>query len=416
MARSPALPGLSVADAHGNFAVSAVVTAPSPATSGTTLTVNAGEGALFPATPFNAVAMPGWMPPSSMPGFREVVRVTGISTDSLTIVRAQEGSAACSIASGWIIDASTPTAKAFTDLETCIATGWTPDANAWTVHVPPTQASMTTVVAASTVGHSGLTFANGDAVIASGFVLTIALVTLNGALLYIVNQTSTTVQLSLTPGGSAIAFAGSADTTAVTLTGWNQFTVPVDASGYLAPGTKISWNDATNTPGYGVVAQAVNNSGTTTVTPIYNSDYPMANHAFTAPRYSYASVPQAFPAAFNWTPTLVGWGGSPPTTAMYRWSADGRRITLFIRQGTATTSTGTTHTASLPVGAALAAAVTNGQWANTCRAIDATTTIGTGWLLISSSTTSVSLAGLIATISNTASGTSSVTGQITYEF
>ena len=35
-------------DAHKNFAYSTIATAPTPATSGTTLVVQAGEGALFP--------------------------------------------------------------------------------------------------------------------------------------------------------------------------------------------------------------------------------------------------------------------------------------------------------------------------------------------------------------------------------
>ena len=102
-------------DAHKNLAVSAVVTAPTPATSGTTLTVTAGEGARFPAPPFNATVWPVNAMPTPLTG--EVIRVTARTTDSLTITRAQEGSTARAIGSGDLI-AATITAKTLTDLET----------------------------------------------------------------------------------------------------------------------------------------------------------------------------------------------------------------------------------------------------------------------------------------------------------
>ncbi|HMJ83691.1 MAG TPA: hypothetical protein VK504_11015 [Vicinamibacterales bacterium] len=58
----------------------------------TSLSVASGDGARFPTPPFNA---PLWNAtdypnPSNDPD-REIVRVTGISTDTFTIVRAQEG-------------------------------------------------------------------------------------------------------------------------------------------------------------------------------------------------------------------------------------------------------------------------------------------------------------------------------------
>lgn len=104
-------------DDRKNFAYSTVATAPSPATSGTSLVVASGEGALFPSTPFNAVAWPaGTLPLASN---AEVVRVTARSTDTLTITRAQEGSSAKSIAVGWQIGANV-TDKTFDDLETVL--------------------------------------------------------------------------------------------------------------------------------------------------------------------------------------------------------------------------------------------------------------------------------------------------------
>lgn len=72
-------------DAHANFDYSLVATAPSPATSGTSLIVTTGTGALFPTPPFNLVVWPSGAQPISTNA--EIVRVTGVSTDTFTIVR-----------------------------------------------------------------------------------------------------------------------------------------------------------------------------------------------------------------------------------------------------------------------------------------------------------------------------------------
>lgn len=102
-------------DAHKNFAISAVASAPSPASSGTSLTVTAGHGSRFSATPFQAVVCPAGTQPD--PTNAEVVRVTAITTDTFTIIRAQEGSSARSITVGdQIFEAIT--IKTIEDLET----------------------------------------------------------------------------------------------------------------------------------------------------------------------------------------------------------------------------------------------------------------------------------------------------------
>ncbi|MGE3840038.1 MAG: hypothetical protein AB7I50_00480 [Vicinamibacterales bacterium] len=105
-------------DAHKNMASSTVATAPSPADSGTSLVVAAGEGARFPAVPFNATVKP--INASPTPANSEIVRVTNISTDTLTIVRAQEtgagGPSARTILVGDQI-AATITVKTITDIE-----------------------------------------------------------------------------------------------------------------------------------------------------------------------------------------------------------------------------------------------------------------------------------------------------------
>lgn len=102
-------------DAHKNFAYSTVLTAPSPAASGTSLVLAAGGGALMPAVPFNAVV---WAL-ASLPlvTTAEVVRVANIAGDTLTIVRQQEGSSARTIVVGDQFAAAI-TVKTLTDVET----------------------------------------------------------------------------------------------------------------------------------------------------------------------------------------------------------------------------------------------------------------------------------------------------------
>lgn len=68
-----------------DLATSKVVTAPSPATSGTTLTVTTGHGVRFPLPPFMAICHPdGQLPEEDN---AEAVRVTAVSGDTLTIER-----------------------------------------------------------------------------------------------------------------------------------------------------------------------------------------------------------------------------------------------------------------------------------------------------------------------------------------
>lgn len=101
-------------DGHKNFSYSLVATAPSPASSGTSLIVTTGQGALFPSTPFNATIWPTGVQPISTNA--EIVTVTNISGDTLTIIRAQEGTAARTVVVGDQI-AATVTAKTLTDVE-----------------------------------------------------------------------------------------------------------------------------------------------------------------------------------------------------------------------------------------------------------------------------------------------------------
>lgn len=88
-----------MADAHKNFAISTIATAPVPPASGTSLAVAAGEGSLFPATPFNAVVWPAGVSPTAANA--EVIRVTTVATDTFSAVtRTQQGSSARTILVG----------------------------------------------------------------------------------------------------------------------------------------------------------------------------------------------------------------------------------------------------------------------------------------------------------------------------
>src|SRR5262245_723299 len=102
-------------DAHKNFAISSVAVAPSPPTSGPSLTVLTGEATRYPTVPFNAtVSPPGLLP---LPTNAEIVRVTAIAGDVLTMTRTQEGSTARAIQVGDLVVAAI-TAKTVQDLET----------------------------------------------------------------------------------------------------------------------------------------------------------------------------------------------------------------------------------------------------------------------------------------------------------
>jgi hypothetical protein len=100
-------------DTHKNLAISAVATAPSPATSGTSLTVTSGQGGRFSAG-MNATICPAGTTPD--PSNSEIVRITAVSTDTLTITRAQESSTARTVVIGDVIFAG-PSVKSLTDIE-----------------------------------------------------------------------------------------------------------------------------------------------------------------------------------------------------------------------------------------------------------------------------------------------------------
>lgn len=87
-----------------NLALGTVLTAPSPATSGTTLVLNSGEGARFPQPSSDGEFFITLFPAGENPDLSnaEIVRVTARSSDTFTIVRAQKGSSAMSVTTDWL--------------------------------------------------------------------------------------------------------------------------------------------------------------------------------------------------------------------------------------------------------------------------------------------------------------------------
>lgn len=104
-------------DAFGNFIISTVATAPDPASSGTTLSINSADSTLFievtGTTDVDAVVWPSGVEPRR--DNAEIIRLTLISDGDYTIARAQQGTLAKNIAVGWNIMVGL-TAKSIQDI------------------------------------------------------------------------------------------------------------------------------------------------------------------------------------------------------------------------------------------------------------------------------------------------------------
>jgi len=83
-----------------NLANGIVLTPPS-GTTGTTLVLESGYGAIMPATPFFLTCTPPGQ--LSTMGNSEIIQVTARSTDTLTIVRAQKSTTARTMVAGWVV-------------------------------------------------------------------------------------------------------------------------------------------------------------------------------------------------------------------------------------------------------------------------------------------------------------------------
>lgn len=210
-------------DNHTNLAYALVATAPSPAISGTSLVVTAGFGATLGTPPFNMVVWATGVAPTTSNA--EIVRVTNISTDTLTITRSQESTSARTILVGDQIAVSM-TAKTFTDIEKYL-TGTTSGASLLAPTVIGTSGTLS-ITAASDGGDYNIFSANGTQTLAiygsagnilnvllldGNLTLTLGSVTLSaaGAKLNIATGSNASVGTGTLSGGTATI-----STTAVT--------------------------------------------------------------------------------------------------------------------------------------------------------------------------------------------------------
>lgn len=148
--------------------------------------------------------------------------------------------------------------------------------------------------------------------------------------------------------------------------------VGIDATDYLYAGVKVSFNDATNTPGYWVVETSTFSTDTT-VTCVRTFTYTMANHAFTACRYSVAAAPVGWPKFFMYVPTVTGYSAIPTNTAFYWQHLGGNSLCVVLEEATNGTSNATTMTYTLPATSTNTGFAGSPQWQFSAAVTDAGT-------------------------------------------
>ena len=430
-------------DALKNFAYSLVATAPSPATSGTSLVVTAGQGSYFPATPFDATIWPAGSQPSNTNA--EIVRVTNVSTDTFTITRAQYGTTAQSIAIGYQI-------------------AQTVDANLIGQLAPLTGATFTGAVTSPDFVASGLTgatggyrwvgskttsgaptsgtFAVGDMmwdITATLWICTIAgtpgtwnpvssidltrrsataTAILGEVTVFNGSTASQTITLPANPvAGTSFAIVNNASVTVnilggtnslsienVTYTATTPYTVPVGAGyGFVFDGTGIwygTWTtDITNLVG----TLAVTNGGTGTTTAPAIGSIPLGS---STTAYTPLAISATAGAVLSSTGTTAQWNASVPT------ANGGLNTTTSPAVGSIPLGSSTTAYTPLTIGANNTVLRSNGTtatWATDVISFSA----GTTGLTPSSATTgAVTLAGTLAVANGGLNATTTAIGSI----
>lgn len=336
-------------DAHKNFASSLVATAPSPASSGTSLVVTAADGAKFPATPFNATIWPAGVQPTTTNA--EIVRVTGISTDTFTITRAQESSSARSVIVGDQIMAGI-TVKTITDLEGYINGTTAPTFTAPVLGTPasgtltnatglPIAGLVASTSTAIGVGSVELGHASNTTITRSGA----GDIAVEGHGVY--RDGGTDVAVADGGTGSSTAAAAAVALSVLPMDGWFDdsaetwtyasgsgtnsatFTINgVDKTTKYQAGMKLKFTQTTVQ--YAIITK-VAFSTDTTITIYMGTDYTMANAAISANFHSTSNNPMGFPR-------------SPE-----KWTIS--QTTTTARTTTSTTLTSLTDTFVVPIGA-----------------------------------------------------------------
>ncbi|MDX9739466.1 MAG: hypothetical protein RBT33_03905 [Candidatus Dojkabacteria bacterium] len=408
--------------AKKNFTISTVVTAPSPATTGTSLVVASGDGALF-AVNEPAIVFPVNNQP--LVANAEIVMVTNVATDTLTITRTQESTSARTIVVGDIIIQGI-TAKDWNDLITAVAGKITAfaDPNADRIVFWDDSAGAFAALTAST----GLTLSGTTLTVRSASTTQTGIVELATTA---ETETGIDTARAVTPDGlhDMATLAGAAwmldednmasdSATKVAsqqsikayvdargLDGWIpvsniypfSFTLgstsgvqsfidwddTMDLCSYLQKGMKITWTQ-NSVQKYAYIIRVEADAGlsyteTTLVGDLVlnTTTYPVTNIKF-----SMLESPFGFPTRFSYTPTIGGFSANPNMITTF--SIIGRTCIVSAASTTNGTSNATTYTMTLPVAAAT---ITNFTWRGYALVVNNNVALDGNWSITSGSAT-----------------------------
>lgn len=352
---------------YKNLAYGTVLTAPSPATSGTSLVLGSGQGAYFPQPSTDGAFYITIFPISSDPTFTtaEICQVTARTTDTLTIVRAQKSTSARTVIVGdrviqGIYAEDIMGSNSFVGGET--PSGTVDGSNAtFTLVSTPVSGTLALYRDGQLMKGGGADYTlttNSIAFVTAPVTGSVLLAfyyfsnagtsnadTVDG---YHANATPTANNIPVldaqgalfpdgwTPLGYTMVYASA-----------STFTVAgVDLTLVFTKGTRIKWNEGA-TVKYGVVV-ASSFSTNTTVTIAVNTDYVITNTTLSSPFYSYQANPRGYPTWFNYTLAYTGFS-SNPTSVVSRFAVVGKKCFLTWIEGVNGTSNSTSKTISLPI-------------------------------------------------------------------